>query len=154
MARYNSQHRLIEAFNDMFDDHATPECPDCIELSFFGTRRFLNSREPEHIKTVLTTKFADFGKGPDFHKIWAPFLGDSIFTTDGKAWQDSRALIRPMFITNRVRDLDIFQHWADLLLTKIPASGKTVNIMDLFYRMTLDATTDFLLGSGVNSLDK
>jgi cytochrome P450 len=114
----------------------------------------LNTREPEHVKTILTTKFAEFGKGERFHEIWSPFLGDSIFTTDGQQWSDSRALIRPMFVKDRVRDLEIFDKWATTLISKLPGSGETVDAMDLFYRMTLDVTTDFLLGGSVNSLDK
>ena len=112
------------------------------------------TREPEHIKTVLTTKFREYGKGERFHEVWSPFLGDSIFTTDGQQWSDSRALIRPMFVKDRVRDLEIFDKWAVTLISKLPASGQTVDVMDLFYRMTLDVTTDFLLGESVNSLNK
>jgi len=132
----------------------TPECPNCIEMSFTGGVRYIMTRDPEHIKTVLTSKFTDFGKGKEFHDAWSPFLGDSIFTTDGQLWQESRSLIRPMFIKERIRDLEIFEHWAQVLFSKLPPSGETVDIMDLFYRMTLDVTTDFLLGASVNSLDK
>jgi cytochrome P450 len=103
---------------------------------------------------VLTTKFTEFGKGERFHESWSPFLGDSIFTTDGELWSNNRSLIRPMFIKDRVRDLDLFERWASKLMSKLPPSGQTVDIMDLFYRMTLDVTTDFLLGASVNSLDK
>jgi len=128
--------------------------PDTVEISAFGIHRFIFTREPEHVKTVLTAKFADFGKGPMFHDSWSPFLGDSIFTTDGKLWSDSRALIRPMFIKERVRDLEIFDKYTNIVISKLPASGQTVDMMDLFYRMTLDITTDFLLGDSVNSLLK
>lgn len=112
------------------------------------------TREPEHVKTILTTKFGEYGKGPQFHEIWSPFLGDSIFTTDGQLWADSRSLIRPMFIKDRVRDIEVFDKWANTFIGKLPASGQTVDVMDLFYRMTLDVTTDFLLGGSVNSLNK
>lgn len=133
---------------------ATPECPDCVEIAFLGKTRFLMTREPEHIKTILTTKFREYGKGEQFHETWSPFLGDSIFTTDGQMWSESRALIRPMFIKDRVRDLEIFDKWTMTLISKLPASGQTVDVMDLFYRMTLDVTTDFLLGGSVDSLNK
>lgn len=89
-----------------------------------------------------------------FHQVWSPFLGDSIFTTDGKTWQDNRSLIRPMFIKDRVSDLAIFDKWSKAMMARFPASGVTFDIMDLFYRMTLDVTTDFLLGHSVNSLSK
>ncbi|KAM0282967.1 hypothetical protein ACHAQH_002778 [Verticillium albo-atrum] len=152
LGRAQAKHQLPEVFTSLCNS-APPGKPRCIELTFFGRHRFLLTTEPEHIKTVLTSKFVDFGKGPVFHEGWAPFLGDSIFTTDGKVWQDNRSLIRPMFIKDRVRDLAIFERWTDTMVSKLPASGVTVDIMDLFYRLTLDVTTDFLLGASVNSLD-
>jgi cytochrome P450 len=145
--------RLLDFYNSIYS-YATPECPNVVEISPNGGARFLLTREPEHIKTILTTKFGEYGKGHQFHRVWSPFLGDSIFTTDGQMWSDNRSLIRPMFIKDRVRDLEIFQRWTNALISKIPAGGGTVNMMDLFYRMTLDVTTDFLLGVSVNSLDK
>lgn len=145
--------RLLEFFDAIYWV-ATPECPNTVEIAVNGGTRFLLTRNPEHIKTILTTKFAEFGKGPRFHKIWSPFLGDSIFTTDGRIWSDCRSLIRPMFVKDRVRDLDIFQKWTDKLISKMPGSGETVEMMDLFYRMTLDVTTDFLLGDSIHSLEK
>ncbi|KAK3297594.1 cytochrome P450 [Chaetomium fimeti] len=144
--------RLDHFYNGIFK-WATPECPNCVEIAFLGRSRFLMTREPEHIKTILTTKFREYGKGELFHETWSPFLGDSIFTTDGQMWSESRALIRPMFIKDRVRDLEIFDKWTTTLISKLPTSGQTVDVMDLFYRMTLDVTTDFLLGGSVDSLN-
>ncbi|KAL8335589.1 hypothetical protein RB598_009668 [Gaeumannomyces tritici] len=143
---------LLALFDSIYED-ATPASPNCVEISVAPSMRFLMTREPAHVKAMLTGKFSDFGKGPKFHEVWSPFLGDSIFTTDGARWHDSRALIRPMFVRNRVRDLDIFDRWMNVLLGKLPEPGGTVDVMDLFYRMTLDVTTDFLLGHSVNSLD-
>ncbi|KAL8364988.1 hypothetical protein RB595_004007 [Gaeumannomyces hyphopodioides] len=143
---------LLALFDSIYEN-ATPQSPNCVEISVSPSMRFLLTREPEHVKAMLTGKFSDFGKGPKFHEVWSPFLGDSIFTTDGPLWHDSRALIRPMFVRDRVRDLDIFDRWTNVLLSKLPAPGETVDMMDLFYRMTLDVTTDFLLGHSVNSLD-
>ncbi len=150
--RKQNENRLFEFYQGLFSS-TTPECPNAVEVVFFG-RRVVLTQESEHIKTVLTSKFTQFGKGDRFHDAWAPFLGDSIFTTDGQRWQNSRTLIRPMFVKDKVRDMDIFERWTDNLITKLPATGQTVDMCDLFYRMTLDVTTDFLLGHGVGSLDK
>lgn len=144
---------LLAFFDGLYED-APPECPNAVELSVTGTSRYIITREPEHIKTILTSKFTDFGKGHQFHQVWSPFLGDSIFTTDGELWQDSRGLIRPMFIKEKVSDLLIFEKWTQTMFSKMPSSGETVHMQDLFYRMTLDVTTDFLLGSSVDSLNK
>ncbi|KAH7029323.1 cytochrome P450 [Microdochium trichocladiopsis] len=102
---------------------------------------------------MLATDFASFGKGDRFHRVAEPFLGDGIFSTDGKLWHDSRNLIRPFFVNERVRDLEIFERGVQKLLTKLPEAGQTVEIMDLINRMTFDEITDFLLGASANSLD-
>lgn len=111
------------------------------------------TRNPDHVKAVLTGNFADFGKGQLFHDLWSPFLGDSIFTTDGKLWSTSRQLIRPMFIKDRISDLDIFERRTQVMMSLFGARGQPFDIMDLFYRMTLDVTTEFLLGHGIHSLE-
>jgi len=147
------QDKLLDFYDGLFY-FATPESPNCVEIAILGGIRFILTREPEHVKTILTTKFGEYGKGPAFHDTWSPFLGDSIFTTDSSLWQNSRALIRPMFIKERVRDIEIFNLYTKRLINHIPGSGETVDMMGLFYRMTLDVTTDFLLGESVNSLEK
>ncbi|KYK56361.1 cytochrome P450 alkane hydroxylase [Drechmeria coniospora] len=150
-ARAQANNRLLEYFEDLFSHHARG-CPNTSELAF-GSRRIIFTKEPDHIKTLLTSKFSQYGKGPVFHDTWRPFLGDSIFTTDGQLWHNSRALIRPMFTKERIRDLNIFERWTDCLVSKLPTAGQTVDVCDLFYRMTLDVTTDFLLGQSVGALD-
>ncbi|KAI6360269.1 hypothetical protein MCOR25_006769 [Pyricularia grisea] len=144
---------LLSLYNSIYDRHGSPDSPNCVEITLTTPSvRFILTREPEHVKTILTSKFSDFGKGYHFHKIWSPFLGDSIFTTDGQLWHDSRSLIRPMFIKEKVRDLDIFDRWTNEMLSMLPPPGQSVDLANLFYRLTLDVTTDFLLGESVKSL--
>ncbi|KAK2595470.1 hypothetical protein QQS21_006810 [Conoideocrella luteorostrata] len=150
-AYMQANNRMLEHFNNLFK-HEDPKNPNVIELNF-SRRRIIITRDHEHIKTILTSKFAQFGKGELIHTATSPFLGDSIFTTDGQLWQKSRALIRPMFSSARVRDIEIFSQWTDIMIAKMPPSGKTVDMCDLFYRMTLDVSTDFLLGQTVGALE-
>lgn len=116
-------------------------------------QRWIFTADPENIKAILATQFQDFGKGKHFHEDWKPFLGDSIFTTDGQQWHDSRQLIRPQFVKNRVSDLEIFEKHVDRLMKKVGRQGEEVDIAALLYRFTLDSATDFLLGKSVDSLD-
>ncbi|KAL9101839.1 MAG: hypothetical protein Q9163_002942 [Psora crenata] len=118
-----------------------------------GGRRFIFTVEPENIKAVLATQFADYGKGKPFHDDWKDFLGDGIFTTDGELWHNSRQLIRPQFVKQRVSDLEIFEKHAQTLMSHLGGKGEEVDISSLFYRYTLDAATDYLLGQSVDSLD-
>lgn len=93
------------------------------------------------------------GKGEFFHTTWFDFLGDSIFSTDGKLWHDSRALIRTQFIKERVADLHTFERHIQHLFTKLPMDGSTFDMNDMCFRFTLDTATDFLLGGSVNAID-
>lgn len=131
-------------------------------------RRIVFTAHPENIKAILATQFGDYGKGEPFHREWKPFLGDSIFTTDGDLWHGSRQLIRPQFIKDRVSDLQTFETHMELLFKAIAnggalngenqyvdmaaGNGRPVDISDLFFRFTLDSATDFLLGKDVKSL--
>lgn len=123
-----------------------------IEVNF-ARHRWIFTADPENIKAVLATQFQDFGKGRLFHEDWKPFLGDSIFTTDGQQWHNSRQLIRPQFVKSRVADLEIFEKHVEQLMNKMGGHGEEVDVADLFYRFTLDSATDFLLGKSVDSLD-
>lgn len=115
--------------------------------------RWIFTADPDNIRAVLATQFQDFGKGEQFHEDWKPFLGDSIFTTDGQQWHTSRQLIRPQFVKNRVADLEIFEKHVGRLMTKIGGHGEEVDIAALFYRFALDSATDYLLGESVDSLE-
>lgn len=174
-ARAQLNHRLFEYFDGMFGQaRGAPTGDDCVEVQVMpaGGQRYIITRDPEHVKAVLAGQFAHFGKGKEFHDLWSPFLGDSIFTTDGPRWHDSRSMIRPMFVKDRVSDLVVFERWSAALVRQIELQRKgvvggfgeekygsgggdgngVVDIQSLFYRMTLDITTDFLLGAAVDSL--
>ncbi|TVY85472.1 Cytochrome P450 52A1 [Lachnellula suecica] len=123
-------------------------------------RRMILTAEPENIKAILATQFTDYGKGEPFHREWKAFLGDSIFTTDLDQWHNSRQLIRPQFIKDRVSDLDVFETHVQILMDQMTklgreedgTQGKEFDLSDLFFRYTLDAATHFLLGRSVDSL--
>jgi cytochrome P450 len=114
--------------------------------------RVILTAEPENIKAILATQFKDYGKGEQFRKDWHRFLGNGIFTTDGALWHNSRQLIRPQFIKDRLSDIDIFEAHTQVLLSKI-SGGQAIDTMDMMFRYTLDAATHFLLGTSVDSLE-
>ena len=124
------------------------------EVRIMQNVRVVFTADPENIKAILTTQFADYGKGEPFHRDWKEFLGDSIFTTDRQQWHDSRQLIRPMFVRERVGDLDLFEeHVQKLILRLGPGDGRMIRMDTLLSRFALDAATHFLFGQCTNSLD-
>lgn len=131
--------------------------PQTADLDAGISNRIILTSDPANIKAMLTGQFADFGKGESFHEEWKEFLGDSIFVTDGEQWSRSRQLIRPMFTRDRIVDTEIFekhvQHLIPLLEgSSAPGGSKVVDVGPLFFRYTLDAATDYLLGHGTDSL--
>lgn len=115
--------------------------------------RLIMTAEPENIKAILATQFKDYGKGEQFRKDWYNFLGNGIFTTDGELWHNSRQLIRPQFIKDRLSDIDIFEEHTQTLISKI-GHGQEIDMLDMMFRYTLDAATHFLLGQSVGSLEE
>lgn len=61
-----------------------------------------------------------------------------------------------MFAKERFVDTEIFEKHIEKLiprLAKNDSGGRIVDIGPLFFRFTLDAATDYLLGKSVDSLD-
>ncbi|OAK94012.1 cytochrome P450 52A11 [Phaeosphaeriaceae sp. SRC1lsM3a] len=113
--------------------------------------RVILTADPENIKAILATQFKDYGKGEAFRKDWFTFLGNGIFTTDGQLWHNSRQLIRPQFVKDRLSDIEIFEEHVQVLMSKI-GHGQEIDTLDMMFRYTLDAATHFLLGHSVDSL--
>jgi cytochrome P450 len=146
-------HKNLESWQSWFVGRSTVEAAP-------GGLRCVFTCDPENIKAVLATQFIDYGKGQPFHEDWKDFLGDSIFTTDLDQWHDSRQLIRPQFIKDRVSDLEVFEEHVQVLMEEMMKGGRRwdgkqggeIDVSDLFFRYTLDAATHFLLGRSVDSL--
>ncbi|RAK80221.1 cytochrome P450 [Aspergillus fijiensis CBS 313.89] len=140
------RHKALESITQRFQLHGNT----------FASRRLLKytivTIEPENIKTILSTRFKDYGLA---HRlpIFQPLLGQGIFDTDGAHWAASRALIRPSFTKDQVADLAAFESLIPSLLAHLPRDGATaVDLQDLFFRYTIDSATDFLFGQSVGSL--
>ena len=117
----------------------------------FGTRAIW-TMEPENIKACLATQSQDFEIGASRHKALIPLVGHSILTTDGRLWTHHRAMIRPNFVKTQLGNFEIFENHFSNLLACIPRDNSTFDLRDLFQKLTMDISTDFLLGCSTNSL--
>jgi cytochrome P450 len=113
------------------------------------------TNEAENIKTILGTKMEDWPiDGPRLLST-LPVLGpDSIFTSNGEPWHRARAMLRPSFVRDQVADLHSFDRHIKNMLAAIPKEGATFDIQSLLLNMTMDSSTDFLLGYSTNLLTK
>ena len=111
--------------------------------------------EPENVKALLATQHQDFCLGKRRKQAFHPLLGDSIFASDGQLWKEARQQLRPSFAKDRLSEAGIFETYADALIEAINAhqtTSESVNLQDLFFRLSLDVATDFFLGGSCQSL--
>lgn len=137
--------RILEVGYKRFQDNGNTWSASMMGQTFF------NTIDPENVKAILATNFNDFGIGGRLEAFGA-LLGRGIFTSDGKQWEHSRALVRPNFTRSQVADLETFESHIQQLIAKIPRDGATVDLQTLFFQLTLDSATEFLFGESVNSL--
>lgn len=83
--------------------------------------------------------------------VFAPLLGDGIFTQDSAQWRHSRNLLRPLFSLNRTNIFTQVEEHTEHLVSCIPMD-KFVDLQPLFFQFTFDTTTFLLFGKSVNSL--
>ncbi|KAF7967691.1 hypothetical protein HWV62_33339 [Athelia sp. TMB] len=112
--------------------------------------------EPDHIKSILATDFNNFEKGEKFHSGMESLLGTGVFNSDGDMWKFHRSMTRPFFTRDRITEFDNFDRHAETMLAALRArlrTGVPVDLQDALHRFTLDAASEFLLGTDVRSLD-
>lgn len=112
--------------------------------------------DPKNIQAILATQFNDFELGPLRRGSLGPVVGDGIFTHDGKAWSHSRALLRPQFARGQVANLTLEERHVQHLFERLPLHSTDswtdpVDLAPLFFNLTLDSASEFLLGESVNS---
>ena len=101
--------------------------------------------EPENIKAILASEFNDYAiDGPRLYGMLPGVGPRSIFTTNGQAWHDTRALIRPSFVRDQVADLECFNRHIGNLIRALPKDGSTVDLKEIIMAMTMDSSTDFM----------
>lgn len=135
----------------------------------FGPRAF-HILHPRNVETLLSTNFKgansrevmswarlrasltciDYGFGAR-PAVFAPLLGNGIFTQEGSAWKHSRDLLRKQFIRAQYQNLDHFREHVENLLLRLPDAG-VVDLQPLFFSLTLDTATALLFGRSVYAL--
>ncbi|KAI2471328.1 putative N-alkane-inducible cytochrome P450 [Annulohypoxylon bovei var. microspora] len=113
------------------------------------------TRDPENARALFTS--ADFDISHHRQLSWMPLLGKGIFTSRGDVWKHSRALLRPQFAREMISDPQLEEQHLAHLWRRLPADGATgwtgkVDLAPLFFKFTLDTSTEFIFGQSANSL--
>ncbi|KAI2606761.1 cytochrome P450 monooxygenase [Hypoxylon sp. NC1633] len=114
-----------------------------------GSSASILTIEPANIESLLSLNMKDWGVG--FRRtIFLPMLGDGIFLQEGDAWKHSREILRPHFYHRYYEDLELFRsHVANMLEAISSSATNVVDLEPIFLRLTLDITSEFLLGESV-----
>lgn len=144
--RADAESRLMELFLFHFRLWGTT-----LEQKFLGTLAF-GTIEPRNLEAILSTNFQDWSLGLR-EQVMEPFFGSGIFTQDGKAWETSRALLRPQFTHRQYEDCEIFKQPVESMLDNMAQKDGVVDMQPHLFALTLDVTTAFLFGESVGSLN-
>ncbi|KAF2708526.1 cytochrome P450 52A1 [Pleomassaria siparia CBS 279.74] len=142
------EHRLLAFWQSALTDYNA----HTLMVTILGQTIYFTD-DPENVKTMLATKFDDWSIGSVRIAQFRAFLGMGIFTNEGPAWKHSRDLLRPCFERSQVADVSMMEKHTKRLVEMIPKDGTTVDLAPLFHQLTLDVSTDHLLGRSTNSLD-
>ena len=143
------EHRLLEVAKARFDNDGVRTA----RLVLLG-KQVTITLEPENLKVIQAVEFKKWSLGSRRISAFRPLLGIGIFTTDGVDWQHSREMLRPNFARSQVGDLDTFESHVSHLIGAVPKDNTTVDLSDLFFRLTMDSATEFLFGESTESLTK
>ena len=139
-------HNLLKFYDSKFQ-----QCGNTVDVKVLNLPR-ISTADPENIKMVLAKGFEDFGLGPRRAHFLGPLVGHGIFTTEGAPWKRSRQLLRPNLTKHQDLNLPMFESHIHHLLALVPKDGQTVDLQELFCRLTIDSGTELLFGTSCGSL--
>lgn len=111
--------------------------------------------DSRNIKHILASGFDEF-KLPRLRvNAMMGLLGSGIFTLNGHSWSHARAVLRPCFAKQNKQDMiSMLETHFQALLRRIPLGEETVDLQPLFFWLTMDFATDFLMGHSTHVLDR
>lgn len=107
--------------------------------------------DPANVHYIMSSNFQNFPKGPLFLKMF-DFLGGGIFNSDYDTWRFQRRLARLFLAHNRFHrflartSFDKVGNGLIPILENVARRGSTVDLQDVFQRLTFDTTCTFVTG--------
>ena len=140
---------------------------------------FFFTNDAANVRHILQTNFDNYVKGEQWRLMFQELLGNGIFTSDGALWKRHRKIISCMFSRNLMRhsakvmkeklmrveayfDQNLkrerSEKWIEEMantdnnVDNIDDHGFNSDLQDLFYRITIDATSTIAFGVELHSL--
>uniref|UniRef100_A0A0D9X601 Cytochrome P450 n=1 Tax=Leersia perrieri TaxID=77586 RepID=A0A0D9X601_9ORYZ len=116
-----------------------------------STVRFFTTSDPENVRHIFTTNFANYPKGENFAEVFGALAG-TIFTVDGEAWRRQRTsahrvLTRLELLSFMERSChDKVADYLVPLLERMASNGTPFDMEDLLGRLVMDLTIKIVFG--------
>ncbi|KAK5995320.1 Cytochrome P450 monooxygenase himC [Cladobotryum mycophilum] len=112
------------------------------------------TNDSRNIKHVLAVAFDDFELPRLRVSAMAGLLGSGIFTLNGHSWFASRGVLRTSIAKqDKEASIQKLERHFQALLGRIPNDGAVLDLQPLFFWLTMDFATEFLMGHSTNMLD-
>ncbi|VUC35607.1 unnamed protein product [Clonostachys rosea] len=118
------------------------------------TTQTIYTCDAANIKRLLATSFDDYKLPAVRVCVMGDLLGPGIFTLNGHSWSNARSLLRPALRKERLCGLpNILESHMQSMLRQISFKGSSLDLQPLFFSLTMDIATEFLMGYSTNMLE-
>ncbi|KAF8093156.1 hypothetical protein N665_0389s0019 [Sinapis alba] len=123
----------------------------------FAGMDMLLTADPDNIHHIMSSNFSNYIKGSGLQEIFDVY-GDGIFTTDSEMWKNLRKSIQAMLHHQDFQRFSMSTMTRKLkselvpLLNHFAEERTTVDLQDVFSRLTFDATLILITGSDPRTL--
>ncbi|KAH7446258.1 hypothetical protein KP509_01G048000, partial [Ceratopteris richardii] len=150
MANMHQMHCWFQSF--FTSSHRT------VTLRTFAGRIMYLTVDPVNVHYILKDKFQNYPKGERVHSVLHDFMGDGIFNSDGKIWRKHRKIASFEFSNRKLKQMSLTTFRRDALrllhlLHTFATSRHSVDLQDLFMRMTMDSLCKLLFGMDGQNLE-
>ncbi|KAM3425024.1 hypothetical protein BST61_g6993 [Cercospora zeina] len=122
----------------------------------FGVPNVIHTIDPANINAIMRTQAEDWRPAKGRADTMYPLAQEGLLNSEGEAWSRNRKLILRHINTKRVKDVRSAESDVQLLFDAIGSCDhdgwtETVDLLDLFHRLSLDMSTTYLLGTSANA---
>ncbi|KAM0414617.1 hypothetical protein ACHAPT_013536 [Fusarium lateritium] len=147
MSKAMSSHSVLQVWDGLFSSLGNTFWAKNVGVWIIMTN------EPDNVKALLSSQFEAWHIAGVRQTAMVLALGPrAIFSVNGHAWHDARAMMRPSFVRNQIADLECTERHVEAFLNRIPRDGQAVDLQELLYMFTMDISTDFMFGYSTDTL--
>ncbi|ONK75429.1 uncharacterized protein A4U43_C03F16750 [Asparagus officinalis] len=148
---------LLRNYNRMHDwlaDYLSESKTISVSLPF---TTYTYIADPVNVEHILKVNFSNYPKGELYRSYMDVLLGDGIFNADGEMWKKQRKTASFEFASKNLRDFStiVFREYATKLssiLCQASIANESIDMQDLFMRMTLDSICKVGFGVEIGTL--